>query len=437
LTVSYAAGTTLFARAQRVIPGGVNRMNLLDEPDQFPVFFERSDGPYSWDADGRRYIDLIAGKGAVLLGHRDVRIDDAVRAELDAGVMQPLMPVRYVEAAERLTAMMPTLERVKFFRTGSCAVSAAVRLCRVVTGKRRILTAGYHGWHDWFVEAKRSYPDEGEVIDFHYDLRALERLLARDAGDVAAVVVTPEPALLGPEPLVGAAALAEAAGCLLVFDEMRTGVRFGTAGYQAAIGVRPQLTTLGKAIANGYALAALGGRADLMAGESRTHLNGTYETEALGLAAGAAMLKLAPALDRDCLPRQYGRLAAAFNRAAVAHGVAARMVSAAANAHVIFEDDRQAVELYRQAAARGVLFYCFDDVNLMFAHEPVLDELIARTSDALAALPRATSAAAPSLAAVHRYLTRHRIVAKNSAVDSPLVHAVHRRVTAAPIEDVP
>ncbi|MEO7730862.1 MAG: aminotransferase class III-fold pyridoxal phosphate-dependent enzyme [Kofleriaceae bacterium] len=169
----------MFTRARKVVPGGVNRMNLLDEPAQFPVFFERSDGPFTWDVDGHRYFDLIAGKGAVLLGHRDRRVDDAVRAELDAGVMRPLMPTRYVEAAEALRAVMPTLEQVKFFRTGSCAVSAAVRICRTFTGKRWIVTAGYHGWHDWFVENKQSYPNqEKEVIDFHYDLQALEELLA-------------------------------------------------------------------------------------------------------------------------------------------------------------------------------------------------------------------------------------------------------------------
>jgi glutamate-1-semialdehyde 2,1-aminomutase/neamine transaminase/2'-deamino-2'-hydroxyneamine transaminase/neomycin C transaminase len=419
-------------RASKTVPAGINRMNRLDDPDRFPLFFERNDGPFTWDVDGNRYFDLIAGKGAVLLGHCDPRIDDAVRAELDRGVMRPLMPARYVDAAEALTRLMPALEQVKFFRTGSCAVTAAVRLCRVATGKRRILSAGYHGWHDWFTEARRSYPaDDVEVIDFHYDLGSLESLFAR-RDEVAAVVFTPEPALFGPELVAAAAELAHDAGCLFVLDEMRTCIRFGASGgYGALAGVRADLTTVGKAIANGFALSAVGGRREVMAAEMQTHLNGTYETEAVGLAAGTAMLQLAPELDYTRLAQLYDRFEEAFNRTAASHGVAALMVAAAGNAQLIFEDERAGTEFYRQAAARGVLFYCFDDLNLMFAHEPVLDELIERTCEALATIGGARRAAPLSREAVHRYLVRHRIVSKRATVDAPVVAGVYRRIVEA------
>ncbi|MEO7730863.1 MAG: aminotransferase class III-fold pyridoxal phosphate-dependent enzyme [Kofleriaceae bacterium] len=235
---------------------------------------------------------------------------------------------------------------------------------------------------------------------------------------------------MGPDIVVGAAALAREAGCLFVLDEMRTCLRFGTAGYAAGTGVVPDLTTVGKAIANGYALAAVGGRADLMAAESSTHLNGTYETEALGLAAGVAMLRLAPQLASAHLTELYARLATAFNRAARSHRISARMLAVAGNAHVLFEDERQGTELYRQAAARGVLFYCFDDINLMFAHGPVLDELLAAVCDALGALSPGVTDGPPSLAAAHRYLVRHRIASKNSAMDTPLVRSLVHRLEA-------
>lgn len=429
----YARSRALVEHATRFVPAGINRMNRLDDPDRFPLFFDRNDGPFTWDVDGNRYFDLIAGKGAVLLGHRDSRIDNVVRAEIDRGVMRPLMPARYVDAAEALTKLMPALEQVKFFRTGSCAVTAAVRLCRVFTGKRRILSAGYHGWHDWFMEARRSYPtDDVDVIDFHYDLNALEHLLARHDHEVAAVVLTPEPALFGPEFVATVAKLARNAGCLFVLDEMRTCIRFGSGGgYGTMAGIRADLTTVGKAIANGFALSAVGGRRDIMAAEAQTHLNGTYETEAIGLAAGTAMLRIALELDYSGLARQYARFAEAFNRAALTHGVGAQMVFADGNAQVIFEDERQGTEFYRQAAQRGVLFYCFDDLNLMFAHEPVLDELIERACQALAAIGGVQPAAPLSRDAVHRYLVRHRIVSKQAKVDTTVVGDVYQRIVEA------
>jgi glutamate-1-semialdehyde 2,1-aminomutase/neamine transaminase/2'-deamino-2'-hydroxyneamine transaminase/neomycin C transaminase len=245
-------------------------------------------------------------------------------------------------------------------------------------------------------------------------------------------VFTPEPALFGPELVAAAAELAHDAGCLFVLDEMRTCIRFGASGgYGALAGVRADLTTVGKAIANGFALSAVGGRREVMAAEMQTHLNGTYETEAVGLAAGTAMLQLAPELDYTRLAQLYDRFEEAFNRTAASHGVAALMVAAAGNAQLIFEDERAGTEFYRQAAARGVLFYCFDDLNLMFAHEPVLDELIERTCEALATIGGARRAAPLSREAVHRYLVRHRIVSKRATVDAPVVAGVYRRIVEA------
>src|ERR1044072_8633228 len=149
------------------------------------------------------------------------------------------------------------------------------------------------------------------------------------------------------------------------------------------IGVRADLTTIGKALANGYALTAVGGRRDIMEAERETHISGTYETENIGLAAGIATTAALAEQDYAALAALYARFAATVNEAFAARGVAARCATSAFNAQLVFEDDETATAFYRAAAANGVTFYCFDDVNLSFAHAAVFDELLDRKSTRL------------------------------------------------------
>jgi glutamate-1-semialdehyde aminotransferase len=413
----FAAGNALLARAKRSVHGGVKRMNLLDDPAHFPTFFARSAGPFTWDVDGNRYLDLVAGKGSVLIGHADPAVTAQVTAAIADGVMQPLTPAEYPATAESLLATTGIVGQAKFFRTGSCAVTAAVRIARAATGRRTVLTCGYHGWHDWIVERAKDAPSGpvppgAEVVDFYYDVALLRRLFT-ELPPVAAVVVTPEPALFGPEFLAEIAELASGAGALLVLDEVKTGFRAGIRGYQHVAGVRPDLTVFSKALGNGHPISAVVGTAAVMAAESAVHVSGTYETERAGLVAASACLARysSSAGEFAAYESACAQLADGVNGVFADAGAGARFVRGPGNAQMLFGDEDWAREFYRAAARRSLLLYCFDDVNLMFAQIGLVSEIVGIVVAAVAEVTDRFGRCPPVTEdAVAGYLRGHRIV---------------------------
>jgi glutamate-1-semialdehyde aminotransferase len=412
-----ANGNALLARAKRSVHGGVKRMNLLDDPAHFPTFFARSAGPHTWDVDHNRYLDLVAGKGSVLIGHADPAVTARVSAAIADGVMQPLTPAEYPAAAELLLATTGIEGQAKFFRTGSCAVTAAVRVARAATGRRTVLSCGYHGWHDWIVERNKEassgpVPADAEVVDFYYDVSLLRKLLA-ELTPAAAVVVTPEPALFGRDFLAEVAELTSAAGALLVLDEVKTGFRAGARGYQGVVGIRPDLTTFSKALGNGHPISALAGPAEIMAAESAVHVSGTYETERVGLVAALACLEHYASNPGELAAHQRAvqELADGVNRVFADTGAGARFLLGAGNAQMIFGADDWAREFYRAAARRGLLLYCFDDVNLMLAQIGLVGEILDLVAATAAEVTARLGACPPLTAeAVTGYLRGHRIL---------------------------
>ncbi|GAB2545379.1 aspartate aminotransferase family protein [Brachybacterium huguangmaarense] len=281
-----SAGAALAARAERVIPGGVNSSTRRLGA---PYGFARSAGAYLWDLEGRRYTDFHAAFGAIVLGHNDEGVDRAVAEEariLDLtgiGVSE-----REVELAELVVEVMPAVEKMVACTSGSEATFHATRISRAVTGRDIIVKVqgGYHGWHDAVARNCISAPEraygmdpmstgvlaenlEKTVIAEYNDLGSLEKLYAEHPGRIAAVFLEPIPHNVGallPDPgyLEGVRELTRREGSVLLFDEVITGFRHDVGGWQAISGVTPDLTSFGKAMANGYPVAGLGGRADLM-----------------------------------------------------------------------------------------------------------------------------------------------------------------------------
>ena len=276
----------LAARAAAVIPGGVNS-GQRRVPGLEDLVITATAGATFTDADGRTYTDYHSAFGPPLLGHNDPDVDAAVAA---AGRSVDLMgigvtPVE-IELAERLVEIVPSVEKVLLTATGSEATFHALRLARTVTGRRHVIKfqGCYHGWHDAVAMNVISLPEKvgtkdplsqgilPEVLDATLvlpfnDAEAVARALAEH--DVAAIILEPIPHNIGavmPQPgfLERLRELATAHGTVLVFDEVITGFRHGLGGYQAVCGVTPDLTTLGKAMANGWPVSALGGKAELM-----------------------------------------------------------------------------------------------------------------------------------------------------------------------------
>ncbi|GAA2272505.1 aminotransferase class III-fold pyridoxal phosphate-dependent enzyme [Nonomuraea roseoviolacea subsp. roseoviolacea] len=269
------------------------RGTSLARPVPGPVF-ERASGARVWDTGGRCHVDLSSCSGAAPLGAGYRPVVDAAVAELHRGGILPeaSSPLR-AEVADRIVEIFPCAESVEFFRTGSCATTAAVRVARLHTGARTVLTSGYHGWHDWQLQYRpeMGLPDrDPDTADFGYDLDVLDRL-ARERGDLAAVIVTPEVNVFPPEFLREVERVTRAHGGLLVVDEVMTGFRYAWGGYHAAAGVVPDLVTLSKGLANGFALSAVAGSAAVMEAARRTHLGNTYQREVTPFAAALATLE--------------------------------------------------------------------------------------------------------------------------------------------------
>jgi glutamate-1-semialdehyde 2,1-aminomutase len=309
----YAKSEELLVRAEKTIPLG--SQTFSKSRTQFPhgvspYFVTRADGCRVWDADGNEYIDMISSLASVTLGYNDPDVTAAVKLQLTDGVIFSLPHQLEMEVAERIVEMVPSAEKVRFGKNGSDATAGAVRLARAFTGRDHIAVCGYHGWQDWYIGStarNRGVPQAVRDLthSFPYnDLGALESLLKAHAGAFAGIVMEPMNVVY-PEPgyLEGVKALAHAHGALLIFDETITGFRYANGGAQELFGVTPDLSTFGKGIANGYPLAAVAGRNDVMKLMEEIFFSFTMGGEALSLAAARATmdkLKREPVVETLC-----------------------------------------------------------------------------------------------------------------------------------------
>jgi glutamate-1-semialdehyde 2,1-aminomutase len=306
---------SLAERARKVLPGGVNSVNRVLP---WPLVFTGAQGAYLTDADGKRYLDYHAAFGPYLLGHNHPRVNAAVRAAMEridligAGVSD-----LEIQLAEKLCQHVPCAERVMLANSGSEATYYALRLARAVTGRKKIVKfqGAYHGWHDAVLMNVISPPDKigrkdplslgmlPDVIDHTLvlpfnDVEAVNELMQARADEIAAILVEIIPHNIGvvlprPEFLGALRALCDRHGTVLIYDEVITGFRHGLGGYQALCGVTPDLAAFAKAMANGYPLAALAGRAEMMerfAPGGGVMLSGTYNGHPFGVAAALATI---------------------------------------------------------------------------------------------------------------------------------------------------
>jgi len=308
----------LFEEARKYIPGGVNTSIRMLDP---PIVFTKARGSKIYDADGNEYIDYHAAFGPPILGHNNPEVNQRVKEimnELDLiGVGTAEIEIR---AAELIVKHVPSIEKVLFCNSGSEATYHAVRLARAVTGRKKLIKfqGCYHGWHDYLLMNVISPPDKiGKkdplsagmlpeaientiVVDFN-DLEGVERVVKSFQNEVAAIILEPIQHNIGcvlptVDFLKGLREISDREDIVLIFDEVITGFRHSIGGYQKIAGVIPDITTLGKAMANGYPLAAIGGRSDLM-DRFNTRLGGdvffagTYNAHPISLAACIATIE--------------------------------------------------------------------------------------------------------------------------------------------------
>ena len=312
--VSRAA--SLVNRAERLFPGGVNSpVRAFRAVGRPPLILERGEGPYVWDADGRRYIDYVGAWGPAILGHAHPAVINAIVAATSNGLSLGATNPLEIELGEAIRNAMPSMERLRFTSSGTEAGMSALRVARAATGRDLIVkfAGAYHGHSDGLlVEAGSGVATHAiagsagvpgaiaatTIVLPYNDPTSVTLAFAKHAGRIAAVIVEPVAANSGViAPALGflehLRETTRADGALLVFDEVITGFRVGSGGAQARFGVRPDLTTLGKIIGGGMPIGAYGGRADFMdlvAPAGPVYQAGTLSGHPLSMAAGIATL---------------------------------------------------------------------------------------------------------------------------------------------------
>lgn len=327
-----------------------------------PLRMTAASGCLVQDERGREFLDFIMGLGAVSLGYGRAEVLEAVREILPAGVIGPLPPVLEEEVAGQLAQSLPWMERIRFLKTGAEAVAAAVRLARTATGREHVAGCGYHGWLDWCQGDTAGVPPATgalfERLPFN-DSAAARATLRRRGDRIAAVVI--EPVILDePDPdwLRTLRDETERCGSVLVFDEIKTAFRIALGGAVERYGVQPDLVVLGKALANGFPLAAVGGRVEIMDQAGRTWISSTLAGEMVSLAAARSAIRLCATHGVPThLHRVGARLLDGLRRLAQTYpAVIRRAAGVPEMCHLEFTDDRYSRTLARGAAARGLLF---------------------------------------------------------------------------------
>ncbi len=309
--MDFSQGKKLAGRLSDLIPAGGHTYSKGEDqfPQNAPGLITHGKGAYCWDADGNKFLDYGMGLRSVGLGHANDEVNEAVIEQLKLGTNFTRPGVIELEFAEKFIDIIPSIEMVKFAKNGSDVTSAAVRLARAYTKKKYIAICSNHpfySFNDWFIGStlcNSGIPEEIRhlTISFEYnDIESVKKLYEEYGDEIAGVILEP---VKNDEPennfLQELRTITNKKGTVLIFDEMITGFRWHLNGAQTYVGVEPDLTTFGKATANGFSVAILGGKKEIMELGGLRHdkervflLSGTHGAEAIGLSAAIKNLEI-------------------------------------------------------------------------------------------------------------------------------------------------
>lgn len=307
---------SLYQHAKSRIPGGTQLLSKRPEmmaPGLWPAYFREARGCEVWDLDGIHYYDMATnGIGSCLLGFSDPDVNSAVKRRVNLGSMSSLNSPEEVELADLLCDIHPWAEQARFVRTGGEACAVAVRIARATTKRSIVAICGYHGWHDWYLAANLGESDElkghllpglnplgvpvqlrGTTFTFiNNDRQSFQKIIDEHGSDLAAVIMEPTRSV---EPEAGFLQFVKdethRSGALLIFDEITIGWRLHFGGAHMRLGVSPDLAVFGKALGNGFPIAAIIGTKESMAGAHYSFISSTYWTEGIGPVAALAAIR--------------------------------------------------------------------------------------------------------------------------------------------------
>jgi glutamate-1-semialdehyde 2,1-aminomutase len=354
-------------RAAAVIPGGASTGSKRPEAlfgeatADLPSHFVRANGCRIMTTEGRELIDCTMALGAVAIGYGDDVVTQAVVEAASNGNVCGLSPALEIDVAERLTEIIPCAEQVRFLKTGAEGVAAAVRIARAHTDRALVIACGYFGWLDWSSDAG-GVPESvrGDILRVPFDdTDALESAATFAGSRLAAIVIEPVIERLPSEEWIRAARhWCDEVGAVLVFDEIKTGFRLKPGGYQELVEVTPDIAVFGKAMSNGFPLAAVVGRESVMRAAGDTWISSTLASETVALAAVRAVLEWhARAEVCESLAEIGADMRAAVDRAIAASRVSGvRTDGLDAMWLIRFDSPERENRFLELAVAEGVLF---------------------------------------------------------------------------------
>ncbi len=410
------SGQKLWHEAKQIIPGGGQLLSKRCErflPDQWPAYYNRAKGCEVWDLDDNRYIDFAQmGVGACILGYADDDVNAAVTDAIAKGNMCTLNAPEEVELAKTLVELHPWAQMARFARTGGEACAVAIRIARAASGKGRIAFCGYHGWSDWYLAANLSENSSldghllpglephgvprgltASALPFRYNnLDDLEELMAKH-DDIGVIIMEPQRGS-APDPgfLEGVRAIADRTKAVLIFDEVTSGFRMNLGGIHMTYGVEPDIAVFGKALGNGYPIAAIIGRRQTMNAAQSTFISSTMWTERVGFTAALATIEKMRANNVQQQLIAFGeRLNAGWEALALKHGLSIHVDGIPPLTHISFNHpDANALQtLYTQEMLyRGYLVGAAVYMTAAYSNA-VLDAFIAESDPVFGTISKA------------------------------------------------
>lgn len=305
----------LYKRATELIPGGTQLLSKRPEmflPELWPAYYDRAKGCEVWDLDGKKYIDMSTmGVGSCILGYADDDVNKAVKSAVDKGNMCTLNAPEEVELAELLIKLHPWAEMVRYARTGGESMMIAVRIARAKSGKDTVLFCGYHGWHDWYLSSNLA--DEksldghllpglnplgvpqalkGLAYPFIYnDTEGFLRLVEQHKDNIGVVVMEPIRNFVPDKDFIKTIRqVTNDLGIVLIVDEITAGFRLNNGGAHLLFDLEPDIAVFAKGMSNGFPMAAIIGKNDVMEVAQDTFISSTYWTDRIGPTAALATI---------------------------------------------------------------------------------------------------------------------------------------------------
>ena len=379
----------LYEKACDLVPGGVLGARKPNDfiQGEYPVFLETARGCRIIDVDGNEFIDYLCGYGPIILGYREPEVDEAVYNQIkNKGFCFTLTQKYQNLLAEKIIELVPSAEMCIFLKTGSDATTAAIRIARAHTAKLKVMRCGYHGWHDWCVEMKGGIPEKffEDVFEFQYNnLDQLEKLMAVHGNDTAAIIMTPfghpnHQKMQVPKPgfLEGTKELAHKYGAVLIYDEIRTGFRVSMGGAQEYYGISPDISVLGKAIANGYPISVVTGKKEIMmTAANKLFISSTFFPNS---DAFIAALKTIEILERDNVLENIWQKGEVFLKKIQSlidkYDVGAELTGIPPMFYITFPKDEKGLykskrtDFYTQLIRKGFFFTPFHHAYISYRH---------------------------------------------------------------------